>query len=402
MTTQTPISDLVSPSSRLKKLPPYIFAWLDDVKAEARARGAQLIDLGMGNPDLPTPQPIIDAIQKAASNPANHGYPAFKGKLEFRQAAARWMKRRYSVDLNPETEVQALIGSKEGLAHLMLAYMEEGRASLVPSPYYPVHGRAGWLTGGEVVYLNLSAENKFLPDLKAIPDDVAKKAVLFFVNYPNNPTAAIADRAFYEELVAYCKKHQIILVSDMAYGEISFDDYRPLSIFNIPGAMDIAIEFHSFSKSFNMAGWRMGFACGNAEIIKNLYSLKSNLDYGICSAVQDGGIFALDHAEEFLPDICNTYKSRMDVVIEGFRGLGWTIEEAPKATLYVWLPVPAGFTSQDWCTHLIDTCDVVVTPGSAFGTGGEGYFRVSLVSPEATLQTAIQRLKDKGIRYSAV
>ena len=390
----------ISPSSRLKKLPPYIFAWLDEVKTQARARGANLIDLGMGNPDLPTPAPIIEAIQAASAKPHNHGYPAFKGKPEFRQAAANWMHRRYNVELNPETEVQALIGSKEGLAHLMLAYMEQDRISLVPSPYYPVHGRAGWLTGGEVVYLDLTAENRFLPDLDAIPEAVAQKAVLFFVNYPNNPTAACADLAFYDKLVAFCKKHQIILVSDLAYGEIGFDGYRPPSIFNVPGAKDIAVEFHSFSKSFNMAGWRIGFACGNADIIKALYNLKTNLDYGICSAIQDGGIYALDHGEQFLPTICNTYQSRRDVVIEGFKQLGWSIPEVPKATLYIWLPVPHGFDSQGWCTHLIDTCDVVVTPGIAFGTGGEGYFRVSLVSDEATLKQAIKRLADKGIRYS--
>jgi LL-diaminopimelate aminotransferase len=393
-------TQLISPSSRLKKLPPYIFAWLDEVKAQARARGAQLIDLGMGNPDLPTPAPIVEAIQAAAANPANHGYPAFKGKPEFRQAAADWMHRRYNVELSPETEVQALIGSKEGLAHLMLAYMEQDRISLVPTPYYPVHGRAGWLTGGEVVYLDLTAENQFLPDLDAIPEAVAQKAVLFFVNYPNNPTAACADLAFYEKLVAYCKKYQIILVSDLAYGEIGFDGYRPPSIFNVPGAMDIAVEFHSFSKSFNMAGWRIGFACGNAEIIKSLYSLKTNLDYGICSAVQDGGIYALNHGEQFLPEICSTYQQRRDVVIDGFRQLGWPITDVPKATLYIWLPVPKGFDSQSWCTHLIDTCDVVVTPGNAFGTGGEGYFRVSLVSPVDTLKQAIQRLADKQIAYA--
>jgi LL-diaminopimelate aminotransferase len=401
--TTAPIPTLASQiptSSRLTQLPPYVFAWLDDVKAQARARGAQLIDLGMGNPDLPTPAPIIEAIQAAAADPANHGYPAFKGKPAFREAAAHWMHRRYGVDLNPETEVQALIGSKEGLAHLMVAYMEQGRASLVPTPYYPVHGRAGWLTGGEVVYLDLTEANQFLPDLDAIPQAVAERAVLFFVNYPNNPTAACADLAFYDKLVQFCKRHHIILVSDLAYGEIGFDGYRPPSIFNVPGAKDIAIEFHSFSKSFNMAGWRLGFACGNADIVKALYSLKTNLDYGICSAVQEGGIYALNHGEDFLPGICATYQSRRDVVIEGFKRLGWPIAQAPKATLYVWLPVPSGFTSQAWCTHLVDTCDVVVTPGNAFGTGGEGFFRVSLVTSEANLTQAIDRLQAKGICYS--
>lgn len=391
---------LKPPSSRLKKLPTYVFAELDELKEEARRRGADLIDLGMGNPDRPTPRPILEAIQQAVMNPANHGYPMFKGKPAFRQAAADWMARRYNVEMDPETEVQALIGSKEGLAHLSFAYLEEGQYSLVPSPYYPVHSRATWLAGGEVFHLPLTPENNFLPDLDSIPESVAQKAKLFFVNYPNNPTAAIADLAFYEKLVAYCKKHGIVLVSDLAYGEICFDGYRPPSIFNVPGAKDVAVEFHSFSKSFNMAGWRVGFACGNKDIIKILYSMKTNLDYGVCSAIQDGAIHALTHGEEFLPEIIDTYKERRDVVVEGFRSLGWEVEPT-RATLYVWLQVPSGYaSSKAWCKHLIDTADVVITPGIAFGDAGDKFFRVSLVSPKETLQKAIDRLREKGIRYA--
>lgn len=394
----TPELTLKPPSSRLKKLPTYVFAELDEMKEAARARGADLIDLGMGNPDRPTPAPILEAIRDGVLNPANHGYPLFKGKLSFREAAARWMARRYNVEIDPQTEVQALIGSKEGLAHLSFAYLEEGRYSLVPSPYYPVHSRATWLAGGEVYHLPLTAENKFLPDLDSIPEDIARKASLFFVNYPNNPTAAIADLAFYEKLVAYCKKYGIVLVSDLAYGEICFDGYRPPSIFNVPGAKDVAVEFHSFSKSFNMAGWRVGFACGNKEIIKVLYSMKTNLDYGVCSSIQDGATYALEHGEEFLPEIISTYAERRDVVVEGFRSLGWPVEST-KATLYVWLPVPKGYDSKSWCKYLMDTTDVVITPGIAFGEAGDTYFRVSLVSPKETLQKAIDRLRAKGIRY---
>lgn len=399
-------SILKAPASRLTQLPTYVFAELDELKEAARKRGADLIDLGMGNPDLPTPAPIVKAIQEGVGKPANHGYPNFKGKPEFREAVASWMHRRYNVDINPLDEIQPLIGSKEGLAHLTFAYIDVGDYSLVPSPYYPVHSRATWIAGGHVHHLPLTPENKFLPDLDSIPEEIARKAKLFFVNYPNNPTAGIADLAFYEKLVTYCRHYGLVLVSDLAYGEIAFDGYRPPSVFNVPGAKDVAIEFHSFSKSFNMAGWRAGFAVGNAEIIKSLYALKTNLDYGLSSAIQDGGIEALNHAEDYLPEIVKTYQERRDIVIKGFRELGWQVE-APKATLYIWLPIPKSFLnspasskSKEWTRHLIDIADVVITPGIAFGDAGDSYFRVSLVSPSHILQKAIDRLREKGIRYS--
>lgn len=394
-------SKLKSPANRLTKLPTYVFAELDELKAAARNRGADLIDLGMGNPDQPTPEPIIKAIQQGVADPANHGYPNFKGKPEFRQAVAAWMKRRYNVDIDPETEVQPLIGSKEGLAHITFAYIDAGDYSIVPSPYYPVHSRATWIADGHVHHVPLTAENNFLPDLDSIPEEVAHKAKLFFVSYPNNPTAGVADLAFYEKLVAYCRKYNIVLVSDLAYGEITFDDFHPPSIFNVPGAKDVAIEFHSFSKNFNMAGWRAGFAVGNPEIVKALYSVKTNLDYGLASAIQDGCIYALNHGEEFLPGLVKTYQERRDVLVKGFRELGWQVEPT-KATIYMWLPIPKSFPdSKAWCRHLIDTADVVITPGIAFGEAGDRYFRVSLVSPKETLQKAIDRLKEKGIRYES-
>jgi LL-diaminopimelate aminotransferase len=392
---------LKAPARRLSKLPTYVFAELEEMKEAARKRGADLIDLGMGNPDQPTPQPIIKAIQEGVASPKNHGYPSFKGKPEFRDAIASWMERRYNVSINPADEIQPLIGSKEGLAHLTFAYIDAGDYSIVPSPYYPVHSRATWIADGNVHHLPLTPENNFLPDLDSIPEEVSQRAKLFFVNFPNNPTAAIADLAFYEKLVAYCRKYGIVLVSDLAYGEICYDGYRPPSIFNVPGAKDVSIEFHSFSKSFNMAGWRIGFAVGNKEIVKALYSLKTNLDYGVSSALQDGATYALNHAESFLPDIVKTYQERRDVVVKGFKELGWTIEPT-KATLYVWLPIPESFEhSKAWCRYLMDTTDVVITPGIAFGEAGDRFFRVSLVSPKETLQKALERLKDKGIRYES-
>jgi LL-diaminopimelate aminotransferase len=392
---------LKSPAQRLSKLPTYVFAELDELKAAARARGADLIDLGMGNPDRPTPTPIVEVISKSVLDPANHGYPMFKGKPAFRQAAADWMQRRYGVTVDPETEVQALIGSKEGLAHLTFAYVDTGDLSIVPSPYYPVHSRASWIADADVHHLPLTAENGFLPDIDTIPDDVSRRAKLFFVSFPNNPTAAVADMAFYEKLVAYCKRWGIVIASDLAYGEIGFDGYKAPSVLSVPGAKDVAVEFHSFSKSFNMAGWRVGFAVGNPQVIKALYSLKTNLDYGLNSAIQDGAAYALNHAEEFLPTIVKTYQERRDLVVNGFNKLGWNIP-MPKAAIYVWLPIPPGFKdSKSWCRYLIDTADVVVTPGIAFGDSGDTHFRVSLVSPVETLQKALDRLEARGIRYDA-
>lgn len=387
-------------NKRLTHLPTYVFAWLDELKATARARGAELVDLGMGNPDQPTPQPVLEALKHGFDNPANHGYPPFKGKESFRVAVAAWMQRRFGVDMNPETEVLCLSGSKEGLAHLTMAYVGDGDISLVPEIYYPVHSRATWLTGGDVHPLPMTAETGFLADLENTPPDVLRRAKVLFLNYPNNPTGAIAPLDYYQKAVAFCHQHGIVLVSDLAYSEITYDGYKAPSIFEIPGAKEVAIEFHSFSKSYNMAGCRVGFAVGNAAIIQNLYALRTNVGYGTPGAIQDGAVAALERSEEFLKDIVGTYQARRDTVVAGFRALGWQVTP-PSATLYVWLKVPQGFTAQAWTEHLIDTADVVVTPGNAFGAGGEGYFRVSLVSPKETLAKAIQRLQENGIRFDA-
>ncbi|MGE0199797.1 MAG: LL-diaminopimelate aminotransferase [Candidatus Melainabacteria bacterium] len=395
----SPQNALVLPTPALQKLATYVFAELDMLKAQAVESGMTLIDLGMGNPDVPTPRPIVDAMHAAIDKPENHRYPPFEGKPAFRQAVARFMQRRYQVTVDPNTQVQALIGSKEGIGHLTFAYVGEGDIALAPCPFYPVYNRAPLLAGGEVYQMPLLEANGFLPDLAAIPPEVLKRAKVLFINYPNNPTAATADLAFYEKLVAFGKQHGIIIASDLAYGEIGFDGYRPPSVLQVPGALDIAVEFHSFSKSFNMAGWRLGFAVGAAPIIKSLFNLKTNIDYGVSPAIQEAAVVALDRAEEFLPEIVATYQARRDVVIEGFKSLGWPVPAPPKATLYVWLPVPPGMTSTDWCKHLIREVGVVITPGVAFGPQGDAYFRVSLVSPKETLMSAIARLKEKGIRY---
>lgn len=389
----------ITPAEKLLNMPTYIFAELDEWKEEARAKGADLIDLGIGNPDGATPAPIVDVAVQSIQNSKNHGYPSFKGKEEFRQAIADWMLRRYNVEINPKDEIQTLIGAKEGLAHLALAFTNPGDVNIVPDPYYPVHSRGTWLASGDVYHIKLEPENNFLPDLKSIPEDIAKKAKIFFVNYPNNPTAATVTLEFYQELVDYCKKYNILLCTDLAYGEICFDGYRPPSIFQIPGAKDIAIEFHSFSKTFNMAGWRVGFAVGNKNYIKALYSLKTNVDYGTSSIVQDAAIAALRMPQSYIDDIVAKYQRRRDFMVEGFKKLGWEINN-PKATMYLWLKVPEGYDSKSWCKMVMDKTGVVFTPGIAFGKYSDVYFRMSLVAPDDRLKEALNRLETANIRYS--
>jgi LL-diaminopimelate aminotransferase len=390
-----PSSPDVSP--RLARLPTYVFAWLDELKAEARANGATLIDLGIGSPDQPTPRPIVDAIAAAATSPMTHGYPDFRGSRAFRGAVAEFIERRYGIGFDPESEVLCLSGSKEGLAHITMAYVTTGDVSLVPDIHYPVHARATWLAGGDVHWLPLRAEHGFRPSFDGIPADVIDRTKLLFLNYPHNPTGAVATRELYEEAVAFCARHGILLVSDLAYGELGFDGYRAPSIFEIPGARDVAVEFHSFSKSFNMAGFRIGFAVGNAEHIQVLHALRTNMGYGTPTSIQEGAAFALAHVDELAPRVAATYQERRDLLYAGARALGWRAEP-PRAAMYAWLPVPRGFTSQEWTRHVLDRSGVVVTPGNAFGPGGEGYFRMSLVAPPAVLESALARMQEGGIR----
>lgn len=386
-------------SNRLINLPTYVFAWLDGLKAEAVANGAELIDLGMGNPDQPTPEPIVEAIQKAFNNKENHRYPPFWGKPNFRQSVANWMQRRYGVIVDPDKEVLAISGTKEGLVQLTNAYIGKDEYSLVPTIYYPIHARATWLMEGHVHPLPIGPFNNYLPNLDEIPEEIAQKAKLLFLNYPNNPTGAVAPLEYYEKAVAFCRKYGIILVGDMAYCDIAFDGIKPPSILQIPGAKDVTVEFYSFSKTFSMAGSRLGFVVGQHDVLHNLYTIRTNVGYGSPPALQDGGAFALDHAEELVPPIVANYQKRRDLLCEGFTKLGWPKPES-KATMYLWLPVPQGFDSKTWVEYLIKEAGVVVSPGNAFGIGGEGFFRVSLVAPEETLLAALKRLEDKGIRYS--
>jgi LL-diaminopimelate aminotransferase len=388
------------PSPRLTGLPTYVFAWLDELKARARARGATLIDLGIGNPDRPTPKVVTDAIAAAYADPKTHGYPPFRGTPRFLGAAADFMRWRFGADFDAQTEVLCLSGAKEGIAQLTMGLVCETDVSIVPDIYYPVHARATGLTGGSVHFLPLRRERGFLPDLREIPDHVLRGARMLIVNYPHNPTGAVAPLEFFEEAVALCARHGIALVSDLAYSELTFDDFVAPSVFQVPGAREVAIEFHSFSKSFNMAGSRIGFAVGNRELIEILYAVRTNMGYGTPAAIQEGAVVALANARELVPPIVAGYRERRDVLVEGFRSLGWPAE-APRATMFVWLPVPPGFTSQEWTQHLIDTAGVVVTPGNAFGPGGEGFFRVSLVAEPRVLREAIERLRKAGVRFDA-
>ena len=389
-----------TPSKRLTSLPTYVFAWLDELKAAARARGAKLIDLGIGNPDRPTPKVITDAIAAAYADPRTHGYPPFRGIPRFLSAAADFMRARFGVAVDAEREVLCLSGAKEGIAQLTIGLVCETDVSIVPDIYYPVHARATGLTGGSVYALPLRRERGFLPDLRGIPDDVLRRARMLIVNYPHNPTGAVAPLEFFEEAVALCARHGIALVSDLAYSELTFDGFTAPSVFQVPGAKDVAIEFHSLSKSFNMAGSRIGFAVGGRDLIDVLYAVRTNMGYGTPAAIQEGAAVALANARELVPPVVACYRERRDVLIDGFRSLGWPAEP-PRATMFVWLPVPVGFTSQEWTRHLIDAAGVVVTPGNAFGPGGEGFFRVSLVAEPAVLRDAIDRVRKAGIRFGA-
>jgi LL-diaminopimelate aminotransferase len=394
---QAGISRLV-PTRRVTDLPTYVFAWLDELKADARARGAKLIDLGMGNPDQPTPEPIVDAIRAAYADPKNHGYPPFDGIPEFRNAVARYMQSRFGVTVDPEREVLCLSGAKEGIAHATMAFADEHTITLVPDIYYPVHARATGLVGGKSYLLPLRAERGFLPDLRAVPKDVLADARILVLNYPHNPTGAIAPLELYEDAVALCRKYGILLISDLAYSELTFDGMVSPSVLQVPGAKDVALEFHSFSKTFNMAGSRLGFAVGGEKLIEALHAVRTNMGYGTPTPIQAGGAYALDHYRELEAPTVARYQRRRDAVVEAFRSLGWPAQRS-HGSMFVWLPIPEGFTAPQWTQHLIDKAGVVVTPGHAFGPGGERFFRVSLIAEQPVLDEAVRRLRDAGIRY---
>ena len=379
-------------AERIKHLPPYLFAEIDRMKEEVKKRGMDIIDLGVGDPDLPTPGNIIDKLKVACQDPENHRYPSYTGMDDFRVSVANWYRKRFGVKLDYRTEVVSLIGSKEGIAHLPLAFVNPGDVVLVPSPAYPVYHSATLFAGGIPVALPLLQENSFLPDFSRISPDTARSAKLMFLNYPNNPTAAVAGKDFFEEVVDFAEKHQIIVAHDAAYTELAFDGYRPMSFLQVDGAKEVGIEFHSLSKTYNMTGWRIGFAVGNSQVIEGLGKIKTNIDSGIFQAVQLAGIEALEGDQGWLGEMIKIYTERRDVLFRGLQRIGLKAEK-PKATFYLWIAVPAGKNSIDFAAHLLNEAGVVTTPGVGLGEYGEGYIRMALTVDKEIMEQAISRIE---------
>jgi len=380
-------------SQRLKRLPPYLFVELDRKKAEAVAKGVDVIDLGIGDPDIPTPDFIVERMKEAVANPAYHRYPSSQGMPRFRQAAAVFCKKRFGLELDPDSEVCCVIGSKEAIAHFPLAYINDLEdVVLVPTPGYPVYHIGTLFAGGTTYYMPLLAENDFLPDLDAIPSDVAKKAKIMWLNYPNNPTAACADHSFFEKVVAFAKEYEIIVCHDNAYSEMTYDGYRAPSFLEVPGARDVGVEFHSLSKTYNMTGWRIGFVVGNSQIISALKQVKSNVDSGQFEAVQEAAIAALESDQSCVDEMRRIYTERRDTLVEGLRGIGLDAAN-PKATFYVWVKVPEGHTSASFSSLVLEEAGIVCTPGNGFGDPGEGYIRMALTVSAERLKEAVERLK---------
>lgn len=382
-------------ADRLKKIPPYLFMTLRNKINEAKSRGVDVISLAIGDPVDPTPQVVIDALATAAQDPANHRYPTDEewGMLSFREAVARWYKRRYDVDLNPKNEILALIGSKEGCHHFALGVVNPGDTVLVTDPGYPGYKPSIWFVGAEPYPVPMKEAHGFLPNFADIPSDVAKKASAFYLNYPNNPTGAVANRQFLNELVEFAKSNDIVVCYDNPYSEVVFGVER-LSFLNAPGAKDVGVELNSLSKPFNMTGWRIGMASGNPDVVKAMATSKANTDSGVFNAVQYAGIAALDHCDDFTDKMLKIYAARREAVLATLKDLGWNYE-APKGTFYLWVPVPKGHTSASFCDLMFETCHVVIAPGAAYGENGEGYVRFSLTVEEHRLTEALQRMRDK-------
>jgi LL-diaminopimelate aminotransferase len=379
-------------ATRLEKLPPYLFAEIDKKKREVAARGVDIISLGIGDPDLPTAPHIIKALQEAAERPANHRYPDYEGLLSFRKAVTDWYKSRFNVSLDPEKEAVSLIGSKEGIAHIPLAFVNPGDVVLVPDPAYPVYNTGALFSGGEPYFMPLRKENGFLPDLEAIPESVAQRAALMWIGYPNNPTAAVAPKEFFAEVVRFAEKHNIIVCHDNAYSEVYYDGKKTPSFLEVDGAKEVGIEFHSLSKTYNMTGWRIGFAVGNAELIDGLGKIKTNVDSGIFQAVQEAGIAALSGDQSVVEDMRRICQERRDVLVRSLQAIGLTCTP-PQATFYVWAEVPKGYSSASFTSKILEDTGVVVTPGNGFGAAGEGYIRFSLTVESERLREAVARLQ---------
>lgn len=377
----------------LNRMAPYLFAQIDKKHDALREQGVDVISLGIGDPDRPTPDHIIEAMEKAIRNPLNHQYPDYAGSAAYRQACATWMHRRFGVSVDPETEVLALIGSKEGIAHLHTAFVDPGDYVLAPSIGYPVYSGGATLQGGHTYYMPMREENGFLADFDHVPEEVLSKAKIMFIGYPNNPTGAVATEEYFDKAIRFCLENDILLAHDNAYSEICFDGYSAPSILERPRAKECCIEFFSLSKAYNMTGWRIAFAAGNAESIAALGTVKNNLDSGQFTAIQEAAIAALLGSQQCVADMCALYQRRRDAVVEALRAIGMTCEDT-KATIYVWARVPEGYSSESFATKLLEQAHVIVTPGNGYGPDGEGYIRISLTTSDDRLLEAVRRIKE--------
>ena len=382
-------------AKRIENLPPYLFVGISKKIAEKRAQGEDVISFAIGDPDIPTPQNIIDRLCQAAQDPANHRYPESDGLPQLRQAISSWYQRRFGLAFDPDKEVLPLIGSKEGIGHVALCFIDPGDLALVTDPGYPVYSMGTMFAGGECFFLPLTEDNDFLPDLDRVPTEVAQRARMLWINYPNNPTAAVADIDFFEKVVAFAKRHNLAVCHDAPYTEVAFDGYSPPSFLQAPGARDVGMEFHSLSKSYNMTGWRIGMAVGNAGMVDALMKVKSNIDSGIPQAIQYAAIEALLGDQSCIAEHNAIYQRRRDLVVKTLTKIGLRAKP-PMASLYVWARIPEGYTSLDFCTKLLDETSVVVTPGSGYGKYGEGYIRVSLTTPDDRLEEGLARLEKWG------
>lgn len=377
---------------RIEKLPPYLFVAISKKIAEKQAQGEDVITLAVGDPDIPTPRHVIERLCQAAQDPQNHRYPESEGLPQFRNAIAQWYEKRFGVTLDPDREILPLIGAKEGIGHIALCFIDPGDIALVPDPAYPVYSIGTMFAGGSSYYMPLTEDNDFLPDLDRIPAEIAQKAKILWINYPNNPTAAVADHEFFERVVAFARKYDIVVCHDAPYTEVAFDGYRPVSFLEASGAMETGVEFHSLSKSYNMTGWRVGMVVGNAGIIDALRRVKSNLDSGIPQAIQQAAIEALTGPQDCVTEHNTIYKRRRDRLLQTLNQIGLKARP-PSASLYIWARVPAGYTSLEFATSLLDHAGVVVTPGISYGKYGEGYIRLSLTVPDQRLEEALARLR---------
>ncbi len=378
-------------SKRIENLPPYLFVEISRKIAEKKARGEEVISFAIGDPDIPTPTHIIERLLQATEDPVNHRYPESQGLPEFRQAISVWYSQRFGVVLDPDKEVLPLIGSKEGIGNIALCFIDPGDIALVPDPAYPVYSVSTMFAGGESYYMPLLEENNFLPDLEQIPSEIANKAKMLWLNYPNNPTAAVAGIDFFQKAIDFARKYDLVICHDAPYTEVAFDGYRPVSFMQAPGAKEVGMEFHSLSKSYNMTGWRVGMAVGNAQMIDALRRIKSNLDSGIPQAIQRAAIEALLGSQDCIREHNRIYQRRRDLMVKILTEIGLKVS-SPKASLYIWSSIPKGYTSLEFATRLLDEAGVVVTPGTGYGKCGEGYIRLSLTAPDDRIEEGLARL----------